>query len=305
MLFKNIHVYKLQTSVNDALSIFERGGILNDLNEKLESKAFSPCPLNQISSSGFCPIVDERFAYGVGDAFVFCLKTEEKIIPAAAVNEIVERKAAIIENAESRKLGRKERQSIKDDVFIELIPKALTKSLKTFGYICGTTVIINSLSTSKAEELISAIREALGSFPVIPLSFNNIPAQAMTSIVLSDNVILPEKFSVSNSAVLKDLLEQGSSVKLKECDIQNEETLSLLKNGMSVTELKLDYIDRLSFVIDETLRIRRIKFSDLVQESIDQDSDDAIAVFDSEFLVFKSEIDNLIKDLAVLFGGKK
>ena len=63
----------------------------------------------------------EILTYTVGSCTMFCARKQEKILPAAAINEQLEEKIAALETEQARKVYRKERQNFKDEVVHTLI----------------------------------------------------------------------------------------------------------------------------------------------------------------------------------------
>ena len=72
-----------------------------------------------------------------------------------------------------------------------------------------------------------------------------------------------------------------------------------------VTKLSVTWDDSLSFVLDEELGIRRLKFGDTLQEKLDDvDADDAAARFDAAFSLMTLELARLIPGLLEALGGE-
>ena len=88
---------------------------------------------------------------------MICGKKEEKVLPAAVVNEMVQEKILEAEDQQGRKLSKKERTAIKDELIFELLPRAFTFSNKTYAYIDpkGGWLIVDAASSKKAEDLLS------------------------------------------------------------------------------------------------------------------------------------------------------
>ncbi|MDA1342536.1 MAG: recombination-associated protein RdgC, partial [Proteobacteria bacterium] len=72
-----------------------------------------------------------------------------------------------------------------------------------------------------------------------------------------------------------------------------------------VIKLALSWADRLSFVIDKSLSIKRLRFLDLVQEQLEDieiDGDDMR--FDVDFSIMSAELGLFLPRLLELFGGE-
>ena len=69
--------------------------------------------------------------------------------------------------------------------------------------------------------------------------------------------------------------------------------------------MALSWNDRLSFVLDDTLGIKRLRFLDLVQEqAADVEAADETERFDVDFSIMSLELSAFLPRLLELFGGE-
>jgi recombination associated protein RdgC len=88
-------------------------------------------------------------------------------------------------------------------------------------------------------------------------------------------------------------------------DLTGDEIRAHLAAGKQVTQLGLIWNDRLAFVLDEALVVRRLQFLDVVRESLQDDALGSLeAVFDAEFALMTGELTLLLPRLLELFGGE-
>ena len=72
-----------------------------------------------------------------------------------------------------------------------------------------------------------------------------------------------------------------------------------------VTQLALTFEDRLSFVLDQRLTVKRLKFLDIVQEAAREvDAENAAERFDADFAVMSLELARFLPRLVEAFGGE-
>ena len=122
---------------------------------------------------------------------------------------------------------------------------------------------------------------------------------------MNESIDLPASIELGNECELKDTSEDGGVVRCKGLDLQGDEIRSHLDAGMQVTKLSVTWDDSLSFVLDEELGIRRLKFGDTLQEKLDDvDADDAAARFDAAFSLMTLELARLIPGLLEALGGE-
>lgn len=301
MWFKNIRIYRLTRSF-----------ILKpeELDQKLSEYAFVPCnSQDQVRMGWVSPInkqsENEPFVHTSQGYMMICAKRQEKVLPAAVINEFLAEKVEVIQEAEGRSVGRKERQSLKDDVMMELLPKAFTRSHLQYAYIAPEQgyIVIDASSANKAEELLSSLRETIGSLPVVPLASKQVPIQVMTRWV-AESTTVSQSFTLGDECELADPNESSSVIRCKHQDLASEEINHLLKSGMIVTKLNLAWLEGISFILDDQLAIKRLRFEDNIREKANNfDGDSEAEQFDTDFSVMTIELTALIKQLLAALGG--
>lgn len=228
------------------------------------------------------------------------------MLPPAVVNEELAEKVALIEDTESRRVGRKERQEIKDQIVHELLPRAFTRSSHILAMILPRSgwVVVDSASKVRSEEFLSLLREALGSLPVAMPRVQSDPAAIMTSWVGGEN--LPAGLELGDECELQESGEDGGSVRVKRVELLSDEIRTHLGAGKSVSKLALTVDERMHFVLDTELGIRRLAFEDVVLEPLKEvDGEDDMARMDAEFSLLSMEVDALIPRLLEWFGGEQ
>ena len=299
MWFKNIYCYRFTKPFDVSAE---------ELAEKLESMPFNPCGNQQEFSTGWVPPLGAKYSeyvHAAGGYMMMCLKRQDRVLPAAVVNEMVAERVEQIELAEMRKVGRKEKEQIKDETIFTLMPRAFVRSNLLYAYIdvASGTIVVNAASASRAEALLDALREALGSLPVIPLRPKGQPQQLMTEWLLAAKP--PENFEFGHECELRDTSERGGVVRCKNQDLYADEINNHLQAGMMVTKLGLHWHGGISCVVDDQMAIKRLSFDDGIQEQADQvDTEDAAAQFDVDFTIMTLEISRFLEALLPIFGGE-
>jgi recombination associated protein RdgC len=300
MWFKNLALYRFTES-------FTLSG--NALEEKLSEKQFMPCGQQDEFSQGWTPPINhttEQLTHEANGFTMLCLKKEEKVIPAAVINEMLQEKIAEIEENEARKLSKKERTALKDELIFELLPRAFSFSKKTYAYIDpkGGWLVVDAATAKKAEDLLSFLRKGLGSLPLVPVNTINQPVSVMTQWLMSEQSI-SKGFSVEDECELRSKDDEGSIIRCKKHNLSLPEITNHLDNGKQVIKLAINWTDRLSFIVDENLAIKRLKFLDLIQDQVaDTEPDDEIAQFDVDFSIMSLELANFLPCFLEIFGGE-
>lgn len=299
MWFKNLQVYRFTKP-------FELTA--EQLAEQLEQHSFQPCGSQDLSRYGWVPPVGDQaseFIHAANGYMMICAKKQEKVLPAAVINEQMAEKIAEIKASDGRGVGRKERQNIKDEVTFELLPRAFTRSNRQFAYIAPAEglLVVNASSSKRAEELISYLRDCIGSVPVIPLTANNIPQHSMTQWVKTAEPAAG--FELGHECELRDPADDAAVIRCKHQDLSSTEINNHLQAGMYVSKLGLSWNGGIEFMVDDQLAIKRLSFSDLIQEKADQvDAQDAAEQFDVDFAIMTLELSGLIAAVTAAFGGE-
>jgi recombination associated protein RdgC len=84
-----------------------------------------------------------------------------------------------------RKVYKKERDQIKDEIIQAFLPRAFIRRSSTFAAIAPKQglILVNSASPKRAEDLLSTLREVIGTLPVRPLTVKMSPTATMTEWV--------------------------------------------------------------------------------------------------------------------------
>ncbi len=300
MWFKNLALYRFTEPFTLAA---------DELEDKLNDKRFRPCASHDVFSLGWTSPAGnttEQLVHAANGFIMLCLKKEEKVIPAGVINEMLQDKVSEKEQQEARKLSKKERSTLKDELIFELLPRAFSFSKKTYAYIDpkGGWVIVDAASAKKAEDLLSHLRKSIGSLPVVPANVVDKPAIIMTQWLVDNNSV-PKDLLIEDECELRSTEEEGSIIRCKRHNLGLPEITNHLDNGKQVIKLALNWTDRISFIIDENLSVKRLKFLDLIQDQVsDTEADDEIAQFDVDFSIMSLELANFLPRLLEIFGGE-
>lgn len=298
MWFKNLIIYRFTQPFDISAE---------ELAEKLAEHPFRPCGSQEISRTGFVSPIGEQgdLVHAAGGYTMVCSKKQQRVLPAAAVNEAVEDKVKAIEADEGRKVGRKEQQQIKEELVITMLPKAFTRSSRLYAYFAPKEghLIVNSSSVTAAEELLVNLREALGSLPVVPAASKSIPQQVMTNWLKHQET--DSDFVLGQECELRDPGEDGGIIRCKNQDLSAENIINHLEEGMLVSKLAIISSAGIECIVDENLTVKRLKFGDMIQEKADaEEPDTAAQQFDVDFTIMTLELANFIRSLYALFGGE-
>jgi recombination associated protein RdgC len=279
-----------------------------EIEQKLETMRFRPCGSHDEFSFGWTSPLgrgSEQLVHSSNGFIMVCGKKEEKVLPASVINELVVEKITDIETQQARKLSKRERNEIKDELIYDLLPRAFSFSRNTYAYIDpkGGWVVVDTASSKKAEDVLSSLRRCLGSLPVVPINTVEKPASTMTQWLTDDQT--PKGISIEDECELRSPEEEGGIVRCKKHDLALPEIKKHLETGKQAVKLALNWEDRLSFVLDENLGVKRLRFLDLIQDQVaDTNAETEAERFDVDFSIMTAEFANFLPRLLELFAGE-
>lgn len=269
----------------------------------LSRRTFQPCSPAQTESSGFVPPRDQaELCHEVHGRYLVCFQVEEKLLPAAVIQEHVDIRVADIELAQGYRPGRKETREIKDQVTRELLEQAFTRKRQTFVWLNRSLglLVVAAASANRAEEAIDAMREALDNMPVATLQPAISPPSAMTSWLAADQA--PHDFTIDQDCKLVSSSENKAAVSYTRHSLDAEEILHHISQGKQAEHLGLTHRDRLSFILGSGFELKRILMLDVLTES-QQPADNEMEHFDASFLIAAAEIEQTFVALLAAHGG--
>lgn len=286
MFFRNLTLFRFPTSLD-----------LSELDTHLADVQLKPVGPMDLSSRGFVSPFGrdaEALSHRIDDAIWLTVGGEDKLLPAAVVNDLLGKKMAEIEEKEGRKLGGRARKRLKEDLVAELLPRAFVRPTRTDAMLDleHGLCIVDTSSRKNAETVVSEIRHALGSFPALPLNAEVAPRSVLTGWIAGER--LPDGLSLGDECELKDAAEHGAIVKCQHQELQGDEIAKHLEAGKQVTRLALTLDDHVSFVLGEDLVIRKLKFLDGAVDQLEgSEREDIRAELDARFALMAGELKRL------------
>lgn len=296
MWFKQLSIYRLTGESTPETA---------QLTAALEKNPYQPCTgLDWFSEGWVAPanhLAEPVFASQ--GCQLLALKRQDKVLPAAVIRDIVDGKTAEIEAAEHRKVGRKEKLAIKEQVTDDLLPRAFTRTSRLAAYLDARRrwLMVDSGTASKAEALVSKLREALPPFPAALPRTTMAPHTAMTDWLAAGEA--PAGFELDAECELKDSSENGAVVRCVRMDLTADEIRQHIATGKQVTRLGLIWKERVRFVLTDTLQLKRIQFLDVLQDEASQAGDDSASLFEATFTLMSAELGDLVEGLIEALGG--
>jgi recombination associated protein RdgC len=297
MWFKNLKIYRLSPSwamkdeqLEDALSKFAyQGG--NTL---------------EMQSMGWIPTRENGgLVHTVNGQMLMTLRAEKKLLPATVVNQVAKARAQEIEEQQGYKPGRKQMKEIKERVTDELLPKAFSIYRDTRVWIdpVNRWLVIDAAASAKADEVLGLLAKSIDPFPLESLYVAQSPAAAMTGWLADDEA--PANFSIDQDTELRASGESRAAIRYVKHSIDADDVRRHIQSGKQCTRLAMTWADRVSFVLTESLDVKRIAPLDVLKENSDSMAQNDDEKFDSDMALMTGELAKLMAELVDALGGEK
>ena len=291
MWFKQCQAYRLPETPDAAV-----------LAAALDEHRFAPpCGLDWFTD-GFAvpqPFGDE-LVFAANKTLGISLKREERVLPGAVIKTVLDEKIAKIEVEEARKVGRKERQELKEQITDELLPRAFTRASRTDAVLVDGYLLINQTG-NKAETLLSHLREALGGLRAQPTVTRRSVSELMTQWLLRGEA--DGQFELDDYVALVGAGDMGAEIRIKREDVTAEEVVQHVKCGKRVVELGLVWRESVVLVLTQDLTFKRIGYLDHLREDTQSQGDSSADVVAASQIIMAHALTSMLDELIIMLGG--
>ncbi|MDC8446018.1 MAG: recombination-associated protein RdgC [Nitrosomonas sp.] len=295
MWFKNLLIYRITS--NDLTA--------PELESALAEHVLRDCLQMELQSRGWIlPKENQsRFVHSYNEHLLIAFGMKRKLLPATVINQYAKDRITIMEQHQGYKPGKKQIRDIKEAVLIELTPRAFVQQQTTYAWIDTEKklLIIDSANLRKAEELIELLIKTVHGLRIVPFTTKISPSAVMTRWLSGDEP--PAAFTIDRDCELQSASDEKSIVRYAHHVLEADETSRHIRAGKKVTRLALTWANKISFILQDNLQIRRIAPLDIVKESTDI-SESADDIFDSDFVMMTGELSQLLPDLVHALGGE-
>ena len=279
---------------------------LTQLEQALDTCRFVECSPSQDKSVGWTeprgqahgPLVES-----VAGQWILKLQIETKAVPGAVVRRKADERIQEIEAKTGRKPGKKESREIREDIVHSLLPQAFAKQSMVMVWIdmASRLLITDAASQGKSDEVITALVRVLDGLPLTLLQTTTSPQTAMSQWLLAaSDEALPPAFSVERECVLKSSNEDQAVVKFTRHLLATDEVRKHVNEGKLPTHLAISWEGKASFVLTETLVLKKVTYLDGVMEDAGGDDDK----FDTDVTLATGTLAPLLRDLLDALGGE-
>ena len=295
-MFKNLLLYRLGPDWSATVAQIE---------DALGAARFVECGLTQARASGWVPPRgDEHGALieAVAGQWLMQLMVEQKVVPGSVVKRQVDALAVQVEKQTGRKPGKKQRNELKDQALLDLLPMAFTKraAVKVWVAPADRLLVIDASSASRADEVLTALTQALPGLSATLVNTAVSPAACMAEWLVSAEA--PAGFTIDRDCELKAADGEKPVVRYARHALDIVEIREHIAGGKQPTRLALTWQGRVSFMLTEGLQIKKVSFLDGVFEGT---SGKKAESFDADAAIATGELAPLIGDLLDALGGEQ
>lgn len=296
--FKNAIIYQLN---NDTL--LDK----NAIEKAIKSVPFTPCGnIDTMKMGWVSPYNDnyhDDFIVDMQGHLLLRIKKETKLLPAPVIKQALLEKIDKQEQALSRKLTKNEKATLKDEVMIDLMPRAFSKYNHYWLWIdtINKRIILDTSSFKQAEDILAILRKELGALALTPLSIEKPLEQIMTTWVKEKLNFAP--FILGDQAELKDPLEGNGIISCKNQDITSDEMMIHFDSGKWITKVKIIDERGVNFIVNNDLTLKRIKFdSSVLDENEDIGADEFDKKLEADFFIMANLLSTTINDFYIVIN---
>lgn len=268
-----------------------------ELDEKLKLLTFTPClPSMPMSIGWTSPVEDEKLVRTIHGYLAFCLRCEEKILPANVIRQELNELIKQMESSQHRKLRQKEKYSLKDEVTAALLPRAFSRYTDIHAYLDtqNKRLVLGTTNAKKTEQFISLLGKSLN-IEVHPYAVKS-PAQVMTQWLKHQDY--PKAFAIEKACVLQDAQQEKRMIRCKQQDLFAGSIQELIKDGCEVIQLALTWHDRIHFALAKDFSLSSMQFMDELREQVkEMEAETKQQQFDADLLIMGETLSGLINDL--------
>lgn len=295
MKFSNAIVYRVLDTIPLAS--------LAEFEQALEANQFTHCGATEVLSIGFVPprgVKHGALVEAIDGHRFLRVMVETKSVPSAIVTERLDERVAQIESETGRKPGNKYRKELKEEIYLSLLPQAFPRrrAINMWLDTKALTLAVDSTTQTRADDAVTHLVAAVPNLALSLIDTTVAPQSAMAQWLLQEP---PEAFTLERDLRLEAQDEIGGTVRYSKQALDPQEVASHIMKGKAPTALSMTWDDRVSFTLDDSLKLRGIKLLETALADKAGAEDDQ---FDADAALFSGEMSLLLSDLFEALGGQ-
>jgi recombination associated protein RdgC len=297
MWFRNLQIFRLTPAWEFSSE---------QLVEALQRGLFTGCGATDRMARGWVPPRgnEGELIFVTGRQQLIALGIEQKLLPSSVAKQYADAKLQQIEASQGYKPGRKQAKEVREQVELELLPRAFVKRGLTYVWVdpVNRWLLVDASSSARADEVVEHLKLSLNDLPLTLLKTQLAPGTAMTQWLAAGEAT--GSFTIDRDCELQASVEERAAVRYVRHDLDSDEVRAHIANGKTATRLSLTWNDKVSFVLTEQLQIKRLAFLDILKEDAERQADNADDLFEANFALMAGELAQLLAHLVEALGGE-
>ncbi|MEM1092225.1 MAG: recombination-associated protein RdgC [Pseudomonadota bacterium] len=271
------------------------------LADQLSAGVLSPCGRLEPGSAGWVSPYgrdSDVLTHIVGRCVLFRFGIEEKVLPPAVVKEAVSQRLLEAERKTGQRAARAEKLRVKDEVLMDLLPRAFVKPRHVDAYLDleDGWLVVDTASRKTAEDLLGLLRMNVTGITITAPDAKPAICRKLTAWLQSGDA--PQGFTLGEECDLRDERDASATIRCRRQELERSDIRRHVEQGMQAFRLGLVWQDRLSFSVTEELSLLRVKALDQVQSQLsDIRTETALEELDARFALFSLEFRALLEQL--------
>lgn len=300
MWFKHLHLYRVHDS--DILP-------LDQLSDMLAEHRFHPVGPHEARRYGWSAPAgrgSDKLVHEVQGHRMIRLAEQQRLLPSSVIKEELEERCAELEAKQGFPPRRRERQTLKEALIEELLPQAFARTVMTelWWDTRQRLIGINCASVKRAESVLDALRQTLGSLKVTPLAVREPVARTMTGW-LTDPSSRPDSLVIGDQIELRG--NDEGIIRARAMDLDGDEIQTALVAGRQASKLAIQIEGMLGLTLQEDLALKSLAFDDtLLDEASDTEDDgDPELRLDTDLALMAGALSFAVQQLIGWLGGEQ
>jgi len=290
-MFKTATLYRITSALQSPTALALAAGLAT----------FAPTGPTQLKAIGWVPPREKngKLAESINDQTIMAVMIETRAVPASAIDKLVDAMCIASEADTGRKPGKKQRREFKDQALLELLPQAFPKAARIPVWIdpAAGLLVLGTASSSQADDVVTLMVQSLG-LTMAPLQTKESPSGVMAAWLREGFADAPFALGAEVAMLATDDSKEAVHYSYA-ADLDTDEVKDHIKSGKAVQSLGLYYLDRVDFVLTDSLVLKKIVLG--VPVSPGESAADA---FDADVVLATGELAPMLNDLIWALGGE-
>lgn len=295
MLFRNLVLYRLPAGFSIAATRLE---------EALAARPLAEVGGFDMQARGWAVSgPEQRLLYSHGHHHLLTLGIKQKLLPASIINEEARSRAEVLAAEQGYPVGRRQMRELKQKITDELRARALVRRRNVHGWLNleAGWLAVDSASIPRAEEFTEVLRETLGSLAVTPMGTQNAPAASMAAWLNTGDT--PGRFAIDQDLELRSV-DGAATIRYARHALDGRDIKAHLAAGKIPSRLGLTWHERIAFLLQQDLHLKRVQFLDVYKDDNAQGENPG-EQFAIDFALMTGELTQLVSELVNILGGEE